>query len=177
MAVRVKPSDVVDRYEQVVPGAAHLADPYLQTIEGSIAKQQLPVHVSRQDVAAKFFGGIRGTAREFLVLVPENPAHRTFAAFHFGFPIGVNLAVGWYVTEEGRGMKIIAGAIHPFSAAAAGLSDMATKMDLFDVADLIAILASVHQFAVMEALYAIASQVGFDHDRIGRRSVGMFGIG
>jgi hypothetical protein len=50
-------------------------------------------------------------------------------------------------------------------------------MDLFDGADLIAILSSVHQFAVMEALYAIATEVGFDRDRIGRSSAGMFGVG
>lgn len=177
MAVRVKPSDVIDRYEQVVPAAAGMADSYLQTIEQSIVKQQLPVHVSRQDVTAKAFGGIRGATREFLVVAPESPVHAAFRAFHFAFPAGVNLATGWYVTEEGRGAKNLIPGLHPTAAAAVGIGELLSKMDLFDVADLIAILSSIHQFAVMEALYLIASKVGYDRERIGRSSVGMFGIG
>ena len=58
-----------------------------------------------------------------------------------------------------------------------GLSELLRDLDLFDMADLTAMLASIHQFAVMEAVYVIASQVGFDRDRITTKSSGFFGIG
>lgn len=177
MAVRVRARDIVDRYQQVIPGAAKWAASYMAAIENGVVEQQLPVHVSRQDVSAKALGGIRGATREAVVIVPEASAHRAFASYHFGFPIGVHLAIGWYVTEEGSGITSILPQMNYAGAVAAAVQQLLSKMDLFDYADLVAILSSVHQFAVMEAVYKIATEVGFDRERIGHTSSGMFGIG
>jgi hypothetical protein len=175
--LNVKLGEVVDRFIQVIPAASNRADQYVETITHSIREQQLPVHLSRQDASAGFIGGLRGKTREFLVVSPENPALKDFTMLHFGVPSGSNLAIGWYLTERGRGQKNLLSAVHPLSAAATSLTEVFRNLDLFDMADLSAILSSVHQLAVMEALYAIASQVGFDRDRIDTKSIGLFGIG
>ncbi len=168
---------MIERFAQVVPGAGQHAEAYLRTIELSIAKQQLPVVVTREEVTSKFLGGVQGATRDALIVRSKSSAHHAFTFFHYGFPIGANLAVGWYVTEANRGTMNLAYAAHVVTAGLAGLSDMMSKMDLFDQADLLAIFASVHQFAVMEAVYAIAEKVEFDRNRVGARSSGMFGIG
>lgn len=175
--LNIKLGEVVDRYIQVVPAAGPRADMYVETIAHSIRAQALPVQLSRQEASAGFFRGLKGKTREFLVCVPENPALKDFTVLHFGVPNGNNLAVGWYLTETGRGQKTILSAVHPIGGLASALSDHFRNMDLFDVADLQALLSSMHQFAVMEAVYAIANQVGYDRDRIAGRSVGFFGIG
>jgi hypothetical protein len=175
--LNIKLGDVVDRFVEVVPAAGNRADQYVQTISQSIQQQQLPVHLTREDASAGFMRGLRGKTREFLVAVPENPGLKDFSILHFGVPAGANLAVGWYLTESGRGQKNLLSVMHPISGAAASLSDRFRNLDLFDMADLNAILSSMHQFAVMEAVYAIAKQVGFDRERIDGRSVGFFGIG
>jgi hypothetical protein len=175
--LNIKLGEVVDRYLQVVPAAGSKADQYVETIAHSIQRQQLPVHLSRQEASAGFFRSLKGKTREFLVAVPENPALKDFTILHFGVATGANLAVGWYLTETGRGQKSFLSAVHPVGGIAAALSDHFRNMDLFDVADLQAVLSSMHQFSVMETVYAIANQVGFDRDRIGERSVGFFGIG
>jgi hypothetical protein len=181
MAVALKHGDVVDKYLQVVPGAGTLADAFLDTIEGGIASQQLPVKISRETATAGLFGGVRGNKRPIILLELTRPHLQGFAMHIFGVASGVNLCVGWYLTEEGRGGKNLAKGLGSLGGgvlgAAAAMQDMMRNLNIFDLADLGAVVGGVHQFAVMEGIYAIATKVGFDRDRIARQSSGFFGVG
>ena len=181
MGVALKHGDIVDRYMQVIPGAGTLADAYMDTIEASIASQQLPVRLAREQATAGLFGGVRGVRRPVLLVEQNHPHLQDFSMHLFGVPSGINLAIGWYLTEAGRGGKnfamglgnIAGGAI----GAAAAMHDVMRNLNIFDMADLQAVVSGIHQFAVMEAVYAVATKVGFDHARIARQSSGFFGIG
>jgi hypothetical protein len=178
----LKNSDVIDRYLQVVPGAGSLADAYMDAVKSSIVRQELAVRFSHETASAGFLGAIRGNKRPVLMVQPEDSALIGFTVYLFGVPNGINLAAGWYLTESGRGQKNVAqkfGAI-PFGglvSAYAAMHDALRDLSMFDVADLQAIISAIHQFAVMEAVYSVATKVGFDHKRIGRQSAGFFGIG
>lgn len=162
----VKGQDVVDSYLQVLPGAAPLADQYLQGIVDSIREQQLPVQTSTETAATGLLRAVMGKSREFLVVKPTNRALDIFRIMHFGVPSGVNLATGWYLTGRVRGlgqMQFRVPVLH--------------DLDIFDNADLQALVAAIHQFAVIDSILAIADRVGFDRSRISRKSTGLFGVG
>ena len=183
MAITIKYGDVVDQYLQVVPGAASLADAYMDAITTSITGQQLAVNLSHDTATSGLFGGLRGNKRPVLLAEPTDAALRDFTMYLYGVPNGVNLAVGWYLAEAGRGGKNFAkglASVHAIGAAigaTAHMSDVLRNISMFDMADLQSIITAIHQFSVMEAVYIVASKVGFDKARIGGRSSGLFGIG
>jgi hypothetical protein len=174
---RISLANVVDRYMQVLPRAAHHAETYLQTIQARIVEQQIAVNVTRQRATASFFGGLAGgDARDVLVTVPLNPELGDYTMYHYGAPSGVNLAVGWCLTQRGSGLKK-AGQVHWTGAVAAGLADLFGALELWEMTELEAMLSGIHQFAVMDAVYYIANDVKFSQDRITTKSAGFFGIG
>jgi hypothetical protein len=168
VAVPLKYGNVVDKYLMVVPGAASLADQYMDTVQASIEAQQLPVRLSHEKATSGLFGAVRGQK--------ASPALGDFSLFLFGVPNGVNLSVGWFLSEEGRGQKTMMGALHPLAGAAAGMSDFFRNLNIFDVADLQSICTAVHEYAVMEAVYAVSDKVGLDRSRINKSSSGFLGI-
>ncbi len=183
MRINIAPGDVIDRYLQVIPKAAQLAEGYLQTVQNAIASQELAVHVTRQEAASGFFGALGKDKREVLVIVPLNSALGDYTLYQFGVPSGSNLAVGWYLAKRGAGVKGLMQAVGSAHralgglGAAAGMHEMFGALDMFEIADLEAILTAIHQFAVMDAVYAVATRVNFDQKRISSKSAGFFGIG
>lgn len=176
MAVPLKYGNVVDKYLMVVPGAAPLADLYMETVEASIVSQQLPVRLTHEKATSGLLGAVRGQRRTVLLVEPESAALGDFSLFLFGVPNGVNLSIGWFMSEEGRGQKTMMGSLHPIAGAAAGMSDLFRNLNIFDVADLQAICTGVHEYAVMEAVYAISDKVGLERSRINKSSSGFLGI-
>jgi hypothetical protein len=176
LAVPLKYGNVVDKYLMVVPGAASLADQYMDTVQASIEAQQLPVRLSHEKATSGLFGAVRGQRRTVLIVEPESPALGDFSLFLFGVPNGVNLSIGWFLSEEGRGQKSMMGSLHPIAGVAASMSDLFRNLNIFDVADLQSICTAVHEYAVMEAVYAISDKVGLDRSRINKSSSGFLGI-
>ncbi|MDA8374246.1 MAG: hypothetical protein M0Z91_08400 [Actinomycetota bacterium] len=180
MAVALKHGDVVDRYLEVLPGAGTLADSFLDLVEGSISAQNLPVNLSRESATAGLFGGTRGVKRPVLLAEPTASSLADFSLYIFSVPSGVNLTVGWYLTEAGRGNKNLAkslGGVASVIGAAAAVQDSIRNLSIFDMADLQGIMVSIHQFSVMETIFAVATRVKFDHSRIASQSRGFFNIG
>ena len=180
MTVSLKHGDVVDRYLEVLPGAGTLADTFLDEVQRSIEGQKLAVSLARDSAVAGLFGGKRGVNRPVLLATPTAPSLLDFSLYIFSVPSGVNLTVGWYLTEEGRGNKNFAknlGGVAGVIGAAAAVHDSIRNLSIFDMADLQGIMVSIHQFSVMETIFAIATKVRFDHSRIARQSSGFFNIG
>jgi hypothetical protein len=176
MAVALRYGNVVDKYLMVVPGAASLADQYMDTVQASIEAQQLPVRLAQEKATSGLLGAVRGQKRTVLLVEPTSAALGDFSLFLFGVPNGVNLSVGWFLSEEGRGQKTVMSSLHPLAGAAAGMSDLLRNLNIFDVADLQSICTAVHEYAVMEAVYAVSDRVGLDRSRINKGSSGFLGI-
>lgn len=161
----IKGQDVLDSYLQLLPGSASLADEYIKGIGESIREQALPVEVTLQSASTGLLRSVMGKSREFLVVKPQNRNLDVFRILHFGVPSGNNLAAGWYLTGRVRGfgqMQLRVPVIH--------------DIDVFDSADLQALVAAIHQFAVIDSLLAIADRVGLDRERVHRKSTGLFGV-
>jgi hypothetical protein len=160
----VKGQDVAESYQDVIPGAGSLAEAYVHGIAQSIRDQQLPVEMGMQQAATGLLRSVMGKSREFLVVKPTNRALDVFRVLHYGVPSGNNLAAGWFLTGRVKGlgnMQFRVPVIH--------------DLDIFDTADLQALVTGIHQFAVIDSLLSIADRVGYDRDRVKRRSVGLFG--
>jgi hypothetical protein len=162
----IKGQDVIDSYQQVLPGAAGLADHYIGGITESIREQQLPVEISMEQASSGLLRSVMGRTREFLVVKPTNRALDVFRVLHYGVPSGGNLAAGWYLTGRVRGLGSRQLRI-----------PVIDDLDIFDNADLQALVTGIHQFAVVDSLLAIADQVGYGKDRVNRKSTGLFGVG
>lgn len=162
----IKGEDVLDSYQTVVPSAGTYSDAYIRGIAESVRQQQLPLAVSTQQAATGMLRAAMGQTREFLVLTPTAKNLSDFRILHYGVPSGTNLAVGWYLTGPVRGLGSKQFRV-----------PVLNDRDLFDTADLVALLTGVHQFAVLEQLYAIADQVHYAQNRLGSKSTGLFGIG
>lgn len=162
----VKGEDVIDSFQQVLPQAAKFADEYISGIARSIADQQLPVEVFTESASTGLFKAAFGVSREFLVVKPTNRKLDLFRILHYGVPNGANLAAGWYLTGRVRGLgqsQIRVPVIH--------------DLDIFDNADLQALVVGIHQFAVIDSLCSIADRVGYGRDRVSTRTSGLFGLG
>lgn len=162
----VKGQDVLDSYLEVLPGSASLADQYIAGISDSIRDQGLPVDMTMQSAATGILRSVMGKSREFLVVKPQNRSLDVFRILHFGVPSGKNLAVGWYLTGRVRGvgqMQFRVPVLH--------------DIDIFDSADLQALVTAIHQFAVIDSILVIADKVGLDRERVKRKSTGLFGVG
>lgn len=161
----VKGQDVIDAYLQVLPGASSLADEYIKGVAASIREQGLPVELTSQQASTGLLRSVMGKSREFLVVKPTNRALDIFRVLHFGVPSGNNLAAGWYLTGRVKGigaMQFRVPVVH--------------DIDIFDNADLQALVTGIHQFAVIDALLSIADRVGYDKDRVALKSAGLFGV-
>lgn len=162
----VKGQDVIESYQDVIPGAAEFAEQYVKVIADSISEQQLPVEVSMQQASTGVLRSVMGKSRGFLVVKPTNRALDVFRVLHYGVPSGTNLAAGWFLTGRVKGlgtMQFRVPVLH--------------DIDIFDNADLQALITGIHQFAVVDSLLALADKVGYDKARINRKSTGLFGIG
>jgi len=162
----VKGQDVIESYQQVLPGAAALAEQYVSGIAQSVREQALPVEITTERAATGLLRSAMGKSRDFLVIKPTNRALDVFRVLHYGVPSGTNLAAGWFLTGRVRGlgqMQFRVPVIH--------------DLDIFDTADLQALVVGIHQFAVIESLLTIADRVGFARDRVGVKSTGLFGLG
>ena len=185
VTIKIPAKDVVDRYMQVLPRAAHHAETYLQTIQSRVGEQQIAVSVTRQKATASFFGRLGGgESRDVLVVVPLNSELGDYTMYHYSAPSGLNLAVGWCVTQRGaardNALNSLGSALKGGFGAAAGVAGIASlfgSLDMWELADLEAIISGIHQFAVMDAVYYIANDVKFDAERITTKSAGFFGIG
>lgn len=160
----IKGDDVMDAYLQVLPGAATLADEYIAGIATSIREQGLPVEISRQQASTGLLRSVMGKSREFLVVKSTNRALDVYRVLHFGVPSGNNLAAGWYLTGRVKGFGQ-----RPFRV------PVLHDLDIFDSADLQALVIGIHQFAVIDALLSIAERVGYDKERVALKSTGLFG--
>lgn len=163
----IKGQDVLDSYLEVLPGSASLADQYIAGISDSIREQGLPVDLTMQSAATGILRSVMGKSREFLVVTPQNRSLDVFRILHFGVPSGKNLAVGWYLTGRIRGV----GGQLQFRV------PVVHDIDIFDSADLQALVTAIHQFAVIDSILVIADKVGLDRERINKKSTGLFGVG
>jgi hypothetical protein len=162
----IKGQDVIESYQDVIPGAGQLAEQYVHGIAQSVREQQLPVEIGMQQASTGLLRSVMGKSREFLVVKPTNRALDVFRVLHYGVPSGINLAAGWYLTGRVKGfgtMQFRVPVLH--------------DIDIFDSADLQALVTGIHQFAVIDSLLAIADKVGYDRSRVSRKSTGLFGIG
>ncbi|MGI9099451.1 MAG: hypothetical protein ACR2H2_13350 [Solirubrobacteraceae bacterium] len=162
----IKGQDVIESYQDVIPGAGQLAEQYVQGIAQSVREQELPVEIGVQQASTGLLRSVMGKGREFLVVKPTNRALDVFRILHYGVPNGINLAAGWYLTGRVKGfgtMQFRVPVLH--------------DIDIFDNADLQALVTGIHQFAVIDSLLAIADKVGYDRDRVNRKSTGLFGVG
>jgi hypothetical protein len=179
----IKASSVVEQYLEVIPGAAGMAEKYLQAIVAAVRAQQLDVTLGTTKAASGFFRQLSGAHREFVVIVPRNENLDEFTFYHFAAPTGVNLAIGWYLTRDPKGFSVkqaagmATAAFTRSSAIGIQVAEMMLRLDLFDQADLQALMQCVHSFVVVEAMYQIADAVGYPRDRLGARSKGFFGLG
>jgi hypothetical protein len=161
----IKSQDVHASYQQVIPGAGQLAEQYVDGIVQSVREQQLPVEIEVQETATGLLRSVMGKSREFLVIKPTSRALDVFRILHYGVPTGVNLAAGWYLTGRVKGLgtaPVRVPVLH--------------DIDLFDNADLQALAISIHQFAVVDSLLAIADKVGYERDRVTSQTKGLFGV-
>jgi hypothetical protein len=161
----IKAQDVHASYQQVIPGAAQMAEQYVDGIADSVREQQLPVEIDVQETATGLLHLVMGKNRDFLVIKPTSRALDVFRILHYGVPIGVNLAAGWYLTGRANGIGTT-----PLRV------PVLRDVDLFDNADLRALTISIHQFGVINSLLAIADKVGFERDRVARETSGLFGV-
>jgi hypothetical protein len=161
----VKGSDVIDSYQQVLPAAASFADEYIKGIRRSIENQQLPVEITTETASTGLFKAVMGRRREFLVVKPTNRALDVFRILHYGVPSGNNLAAGWFLTGRVRGLGTTQFRVPVIDA-----------LDIFDNADLQALVDGIHHFAVIESIMGFADQVGFSRDRVETKHQGFFGV-
>ena len=161
----IKSQDVVSSYQEVIPGAGRLAKQYVDGIVQCVREQELPVEIDVQEAATGLLRSVMGKGREFLVIKPTNRALDVFRILHYGVPSGVNLAAGWYLIGRVKGL---------------GTTPMRVPVlhdiDLFDNADLQALVFSIHQFGVIDSLLSIADRVGYERDRVKRETAGLFGV-
>ncbi len=166
MAV-IKADDVVDLYAETIPNGATQLDRYLPWVQGAIQEMQLPVRVGYQEASTGLLKGWMGRKRQFLVCQPEGRALDVFRMLHWVSPVGSNLAIGWYVVGRKKA----------FGSNSQIRIPILDNLDLFDEADLRAIYSSLHQFAVMRAIYAVVKEAGADPKHITSKSkVGFFGL-
>jgi hypothetical protein len=161
----VKGQDVIDSYQQVLPQAAALADEYIRGIAESIRSQNLPVQLSTETASTGLFKAAMGKSREFLVVKPTNRALDVFRILHYGVPSGSNLAAGWFLTGRVRGLGQTQFRVPVIDA-----------LDIFDNADLEALVHGIHQFAVIDSILSMADQVGYGRDRVATTHKGLFGV-
>jgi len=180
----IKANQVVEHYLEVIPGASSLAEKYLQAIVAAVRAQQLDVELGTIKAASGgFFRQLSGNSREFVVIDPRNSNLDEFRFYHFAAPIGVNLAIGWYLTRDAKAASL--AKVAAFGTAAltkqGGLglqvAETMLKLDLFDQADLQALMQCVHSLVVMQAVYQIADAVGYPRAQLGAKSKGFFGLG
>jgi hypothetical protein len=164
MAV-IKSDDVVDAYSEVVPGGAAYADQYLPWVQASIQEQQLPVRMQVQETATGLLKSVMGKKRPFLVVQPDSRALDEFRQLNYAVPLGTNLAVGWYLL--GR---------NPEFGKASFRIPVIHGMDLFDLADLEALVSTLHQHAVMRTVMHIVEQAGVNPKTIKTQSQGLFNV-
>lgn len=181
----IKASEIVESYVEVVPGASSLAETYLQAVVTAVRAQQLEVELGTIQATSGFFRQLRGEKREFVVVDPRNPSLEGFRFYHFAAPAGINLALGWYLTRDpmsggalGAAKLATAVALHAATkGAAAHVAESMMRLDVFDQADLQALMQCIHTLVVREAVFQIADSVGYPRDRLGAKSKGFFGIG
>jgi hypothetical protein len=171
MAV-VKADEVFQTYSEVLPGGASLAEGFLKGVVASVQKQELPVSLATEQAATSWLRGVTGKNREFLVLRPESKTLQDFRMWIYAQPIGLNLAIGWFMTVKKSFLK---DAFNVLASASMQVSVM-PNLDLFENADLVALMDSIHTFAIMDGVDSIAGQLGYDKSRIGRSSKGLFGV-
>lgn len=142
-----------------------MAEQYVDTIVECVREQELPVEIDVQEASTGLLRSVMGKGREFLVIKPTNRALDVFRILHYGVPTGVNLAAGWYLTGRVKGL---------------GTTPMRVPVlhdiDIFDNADLQALVFCIHEFGVIDSLLAIADKVGYKQDRVNRATQGLFGV-
>ncbi|MFE7835532.1 hypothetical protein ACFU53_05515 [Streptomyces sp. NPDC057474] len=145
--------DVIDSFNQLIPGAAGHSDGYLREVAKATQEQGLPVEMNLENNSDGLFAAMRGQgARRFLVVQPLDRKARGLRMMHYGFPVGTNLTAGWLLTGTTGNLK------------------------LFDYLDLTAVIESVHGLAVAPALYSVADSTGFAREEIRKYQSGFFGV-
>jgi hypothetical protein len=141
----IHPEDVLDRFEELVPNAATLADEYLRAIVQGVREQQLPVSADMRREGLT--GGFRVPKTNCLILTPTDSRLRRFEMLHYGVPIGHSLKVGWYllggIKAKGIGGWAILGG--------------STQMDMDNLESVVRL---VMECGVVPAVQGIAAGVG-----------------
>lgn len=153
---------VIDSFSEVIPGAADQFESYLKAIAGGVQEQGLPVRQGLENITASQGLFARVARRQCLAVIPNTKRLQAFKTLHYSTPVGVNLAVGWYLLggEKAGGTQV-------------GVLNFG-GVNALEVADVQAIVQCVHQFAVMPAIYRIADSVKYERDRLTKKT-GFFG--
>lgn len=163
----LRPDDVIDSWEVVLPDCAHLGSQYLVDVSNAVIRQEIPVVMEFQQAATGLIKAAIGRTRTFLVMTPQARSLDPFRLLHYAVPVGRALSIGWY----------LAGRVPGLGSPAAIRLPVLHGLDLFANADLHALTAVVHNVCVLETVEQFALSVSLDLETISRRSFGLFGVG
>lgn len=140
----LNPDNVFDQFSEVIPGASAYGEDYLGAVARHVREERLPVSA---DVKEERLGVFRGESEIYLVLTPVERHLRRYPSYHFGRALGATLSTGWYLLG-----KVAAGGLGGW-AIAGGASQR-------DMDDLEALVAAIHQCAVLPGMQEIFEVAG-----------------
>lgn len=158
--------DVIDEWSAIVPNCSEYAGAYLRGVMKRIDEMQLPIQHKEEKAATGLLKSVTGGSRAVVSINPTSKALNRVTILLYAFPIGTTVTIGWYALSEGSGFGKGPGFRMPF----------VNDMDLFDRADLQALVTSVHTFAVLPAAEALFDKGQVTLTKLTRATSGMFGI-
>jgi hypothetical protein len=158
-----KEENVIDRWSEVVPHAEQHAATWLRSVIKRMDEMQLPVTSKEEKVATGFIKSVTGGGRNVVSISPSSKALNRVTILLFAFPIGTTVTIGWFAVGEGN-----------FGQNAGIRIPIVHDLDVFDQVDLRALLASIHEFAVLPAAEGLFKQAEVDLTQLNRQTKGYF---
>jgi hypothetical protein len=154
------PENVFEQFSENIPDGGEHVEAYLSAIARRAKEARLPV--SADVTEERVGGGFRAERTMFVVLTPTEKRLHRYPSYHYGKSVGSTLNVGWYLIG-----KVASGGLGGW-AIAGGASQR-------DMDDLEALMAAIHESAVVPAMHETAAAGGLTTGNRPRQ--GLFGAG
>ena len=150
MPIRINEVSAIESFEELIPKAAAHGEAYLRAVAAGVQEYEPPVTMELDEIVTS---GFRTPNLECLVVRPTQKRIRPYRTAHYAVPSGGSLRVGWYLVGGEK-------------ATGVGFLNIGAATDT-DVSEVMAIVQTVHTYAVLPAIETIVNQVRFGPTQTG----------
>lgn len=169
----LRKEEVTDNWSVLIENATGHAEDVFQTTEERLKASKAPnVLITRRRISPSFTRGIRGVARDFLVVTQiGNRRLDPFQMFINARDYGTNLAIDWHLTYRPTLLQLI---LMLFFIQTTG-KNVLGELDLFDQQDLRTYVTNAHH-RLLESVDALMESLNQNPSKIDRKPRGFLGI-